>query len=101
MLETKKNLAYELGRYKKKVADDAKYIEELKAETQAYKQLNEMHIAIVAAVLNVMGHTDKEHALIVNREMVSRAVSEFEVIATPDTEQKAYTMYVRPRKEGG
>ena len=65
----------ELGRYKKKVADQAKEIAELKAKEASYLQIYEINLAMITAIVHEVGtvtiHQDDINAAL-ERKLVAQ-----------------------------
>lgn len=85
--------ARELGRYKKKVADDAKRIEELEAQVAAFRETGKLYEWFVAATLRMFGADCREKAVELPMEQVMDLDREARLRMMVDPEEKVYIMW--------
>ena len=86
---------YELGRYKKKVADQQKEIDELRVSIVGYEQALLADDAIVAAVVKACGE------VVVNQEDINSALkSELGVVTKYDEVSRTYTLRTAVKTDG-
>lgn len=99
MSMTRKEALYELGRYKKKVADQQKEIRQLrdKLKMEDLKQLS--NEAIVALMLLRLG-ADSTPCVIGHRE-VREAIRRYTVLIDLDLEQETYSLRVEEKEANG
>lgn len=85
--ERRKRAEYELGRWKKKVADQQKVIDQLHEEAVGYQQSIDMSFALVTAAVQ---HTGE---LTITQEELSRIFQERRLaVVSFDEERMAYTL---------
>lgn len=89
---------YELGRYKKKVEDQQKEIQELKAQLEGYQQVMEMDQAIIGAVLLIYS-VDKNRPVEIKKEAITRMMDEIRVCVEPT--EDGYKMHYERIEEAG
>ena len=88
--ERRKRAEYELGRYKKKVAQQQKVIDRLEEEITGYQQSIDMSYALVTAAVLQAG------TLTINREELSRILQEkVYAVGSYDEESMDYTLRVQ------
>lgn len=86
----RKRAEYELGRYKKKVADQQREIDRLREECLGYQQSIDMSYALVTAAVLQAGE------LTIPREELSRVLHERNfAVGSYDEESMAYTLKVQ------
>lgn len=83
-------LEYELGRYQKKVVDQQKEIQELKAQLEGYQQVMEMDQAIIGAVLLIYS-VDKNRPVEIKKEAIRNLMDEIRVCV--ETTEDGYKMH--------
>lgn len=89
MRYTRKMLEYEYGRYQKKVADQQKEIEKLKAEIEGYQDSQDGLFAMMTAIV------EKANGLTISRDRINEIVEE-DVHAVVDwnADDRTYTLRV-------
>ena len=80
-------LSHELGRYKKKCADQHKEIEKLKEQIAGYEQITDVNHAMIAAVIEQTGSVSFARQRIT--EIIKDCVH---VIVDYDADSMAYTL---------
>lgn len=88
---------YELGRYKKKVADMQKQMDEMQEDAIAFQQINDINAALIASLLRRFG-ADKESPVKVSREEITYAIEHYVVICRPTETNDGYMMEYRDRE---
>lgn len=81
---------YELGKYKKKVADQQKEIDRLKEDLAGQEQLQSITYALIAVLLNSLGASQDQPAKL-GREAVTEALGKYNVLA--HVNDGAYQLY--------
>ena len=92
-------LSHELGRYKKKVADQAKIIKELQETIAGYEQREDVNLAMIAAVVEQVGNVT------IGRDRITEIIRErVHVIADYDADKRTYALRMmggdKDEKEG-
>lgn len=87
----KDNTQYELGRYKKKVEDQAKEIADYKEREEGFRQALSANNALVCALLLTVG-ADEEHPVTLQLEAINEAIGTCEVGVGIDEESRAYKL---------
>lgn len=86
-------LKHELGRYKKKVSDDAKLISEMKEYIQGMDQTTHMSEAIIICLLKQMNVSMEDPAL-VRAEDITENMHTGSLCISVNTDKRAYEMFV-------
>lgn len=76
-----------------------KLVQQAKEEAKAYRQLNDLNGAILAAVLQAGGHTDTKTALQVRQEEINGALERLEIMSSYAPESREYLMYAREKRK--
>lgn len=94
--ENLKKAVYELGRYKKKVADQQKVIDRLREEAAGYQQSIDMSFAMVTAAVEQAGE------LTITQEELSRIFRERRLaVVSFDEERRSYTLRAQEVSDDG
>ena len=82
-------LSHELGRYKKKCADQQKEIQKLKETIEGYEQREDINMAMIASVIEKTGNItlDRDRISEILKDRVHVAVDYFS-----DGNQRTYTL---------
>ena len=80
-------LSHELGRYKRKVADQSKEIRKLKETIEGYEQREDVSLAMIAAVVEQVGNVT------IGRDRITEIIRDrVHVIADYDADKRAYAL---------
>lgn len=86
MAKTKKEMRKMMGNYVDIILRRNKHIKKQEEQLQAWNEVNQINMALVAAILMLYGADSKEKAVEVKRTTITHMLQAYDVIADPNAE---------------
>lgn len=86
MAKTKKEMRKMMGNYVDIILRRNKHIKKQEEQLQAWHEVNQINMALVAAILMLYGADSKEKAVEVKRTTITHMLQGYDVIADPNEE---------------
>lgn len=86
MAKTKKEMRKMMGNYVDIILRRNKHIKKQEEQLQAWHEVNQINMALVAAILMLYGADSKEKAVEVKRTTITHMLQAYDVIADPNEE---------------
>lgn len=99
MAKTKKEMRKMMGNYVDIILRRNKHIKKQEEQLQAWNEVNQINMALVAAILMLYGADSKEKAVEVKRTTITHMLQAYDVIADPNEE--GTKLWLQKKNEAG